>query len=1147
MGASRPGAASRRGQRVCLVVVAAVALAAGAAAPVTAQAPAERRAADAAVGGPSGAPVTKISVVRTADPSILGKHVVVEGVVTYADPHWGLLFVQDDEQGIFVQMRGRTVAVAVGDRVRAEGVASAGDFAPIIDTPSVFRLGPGRLPAPAKPDFQKLLTGEWDSQHVELEGIVRGLHPLSVKEGHLLFDVAVGTWRVLAQLPGRWTGERPEYLVDSRVRIRGVAGTLFNQQQQLVGLQLFVPSLAFVTPLSPPQLDPFAAPVHAIASLNRWVSRHGLGRRVRIRGEVTWARGRQVYVRDRSGSIAATLWSEAPLTPGQAVDVAGFVAAGTYSPTLEDAVVRSQGGRVEPAAAEMVAFGDLMGGRHDAALVTLEAEVVSHVAEPDLQLVLRVGDDVFTANGPAGKVIDGLEAGAVVQVTGVCRVQVDPLDTPRVPRGIQLLMRSGEDVQLLKRATFSPHRTLQALLLLFSMVLAGLFWIVSLRRRVQQQTQDLREQLDRERALEAQYRELVATANDLVVTSDADARVTSINDAGVRMTGLRVDQAAGRPLRELVAPADRARLDRVLAAVIANRAGATLEVGMGHATVELDVRPIFRHSRPAGLQAIGRDVTARKRSEAELANARDAAEAASRAKSEFLANISHEVRTPLNGIIGMTELALAGHLEPEPRQYLTLVRSSADSLLHIINDILDFSKIEAGHLTFERSPFDLRARLSDILEPLAVTARRKGLAFETHVAAALPEVAVGDPGRLGQVLTNLVGNAIKFTADGGVRVDVDIAPTQSGDGPATVRLRVAVRDTGIGIPADKHAMIFEAFTQADGSTSRRFGGTGLGLSIAASIVRRMGGSLDLTSEIDRGSTFTAVLPFDSGTAAELPAFSGDGLSRLLGPVAAGAADKPAVPLHRVLRILLVEDNPVNQRLAHEVLRRRGHAITVANHGREALDRLAEASFDLVLMDVQMPEMNGLAATEAIRAAELGTGRHLPIVAMTAHAMAGDRERCLAAGMDDYLTKPIRAEALITHVERMAMRMDESPGRPPAPAFDLAAALERVDHDEDLLAEIAGLFLKDAPEMLAAVAGAVAVGDADAVNRTAHRLKGSILTFGAEHAAAFALSLEEAGRNGALANAQADLARLAQAVARLRTALESYLVTLKKTA
>jgi PAS domain S-box-containing protein len=1122
-------------------------LTAGVAVPARAQGSPERRAADAAVDRPSTRPVTRISTIRTADPSVLGQPVAVEGVVTYTDPHWGLLFVQDDEQGIFVQMRGQSLAVDVGDRVRVDGVASGGDFAPIIDKPEVVRLGSGRLPTPARPDYQQLLTGEWDSQHVELEGIVRGVHPLSVKEGHLLFDVAVGTWRVLAQLPGLWKGELPEYLVDSRVRIRGVAGTLFNQQHQLVGLQLFVPSLAFVTPLHSPQLDPFAAPVHAIASLNRWVSRHGLGRRVRIRGEVTWARGRQVYVRDMSGSIAATLWSEAPLTPGQAVDVAGFVAAGTYSPTLEDAVVRSEGGRVEPAAPEVVALADLMGGRHDAGLVTLEAEVVSHVAQPDLQLVLRVGDGVVTANGPADAVIDGLEPGAVVKVTGVCRVQVDPIDTPRVPRGIQLLMRSGGDLQLLKRATFSPHRTLQALLLLFSMVLAGLFWIVSLRRRVQQQTQDLREQLDRERALEAQYRELVATANDLVVTSDADARVTSINDASERMTGLRVDQAVGRPLRELVAPADRARLDRVLAAVIANRAGATLEVGMGHATVELDVRPIFRHSRPAGLQAIGRDVTARKRSEAELAKARDAAEAASRAKSEFLANISHEVRTPLNGIIGMTELALAGHLEPEPRQYLSLVRSSADSLLHIINDILDFSKIEAGHLTFERSPFDLRARLSDILEPLGVTARRKGLTFETHVAAALPEVALGDPGRLGQVLTNLVGNAIKFTRDGGVRVDVDVATPQAGDGPGTVRLRVAVRDTGIGIPADKHAVIFDAFTQADGSTSRRFGGTGLGLSIAASIVRRMGGSLDLASEVGRGSTFTAVLPFDRGTPAELPVFAGDGLSRLLGPVVAGAADQPAVPLHRVLRILLVEDNPVNQRLAHEILRRRGHAVTVANHGREALDRLAEASVDLVLMDVQMPEMNGLEATEAIRAAEAGTGRHLPIVAMTAHAMAGDRERCLAAGMDDYLTKPIRAEALITHVERMAMRMDESSGRPQAPAFDLSEALERVDHDRDLLAEIAALFLTDAPEMLAAVASAVAVGDAQAVHRAAHRLKGSILTFAAEEAGALALSLEQAGRKGDLVNAKADLARLTSGVARLRAALESYIVNLKKSA
>ena len=354
-----------------------------------------------------------------------------------------------------------------------------------------------------------------------------------------------------------------------------------------------------------------------------------------------------------------------------------------------------------------VSAAELLAGQHDAGLVTLDAEVVNQVGEPDRLLVLKAGDLVFTAPGPPTGVLETFEPGTLVSVTGVCRVQVDPLDSPRVARGFQLLLRTPDDVRLVRRAALSPRRTVQALGLLFTMVLAGLAWIVGLRRRVAQQTQDLREQLDRERALEAQYRELVATANDLVVTCDADARVTSINEAGQRITGQSGDAAIGRPLRELVAATDRARLDRELATALAARTGTTLEVAIASlagaaVTLELDVRPIYRRSRPAGLQAIGRDVTARKRAEVELAQARDAAEAASRAKSEFMANISHEVRTPLNGIIGMTELVLASPMGEEPRQYLHLVRSSADSLLHIINDILDLSKVEAGHLQFER-------------------------------------------------------------------------------------------------------------------------------------------------------------------------------------------------------------------------------------------------------------------------------------------------------------------------------------------------------------------------------------------------------------------------------------------------------------
>jgi len=1069
----------------------------------------------------------------------------LEGVVTYVDPGWKLLFVQDAEEGIFVSMVGLPVEVSLGDHVVVEGRAAPGEFAPVVEGRRVARLGAGRLPVPARPSFQELLTGDWDSQFIELDGIVRGIYPLSEnKTQHLLFEVVVGTWRVLAQLPGKWTGPLPQHLVDAEVRIRGVAGTLFNQQRQLVRLQFFIPTLDMVTTVAPSRPDAFAAPVHTIGSLNRWVTRHGMGRRVRVRGEVTWANGRQVYLRDMSGSIAVTLWTPASLSAGQQVDVAGFVAVGTYSPTLEDAVIQQGSGRVEPAAAMRVTASELLTGRHDAGLVTLEAEVVNQMSEPDRLLVLKAGGQVFTAPGPPTGPLETLEPGTLVSVTGVCRVQVDPVDSPRVPLGFQLLLRTPDDVRLVRRAALSPRRTVQALGLLFAMMLVGLAWIVGLRRRVSQQTQDLREQLDRERALEAQYRELVATANDLVVTCDADSRVTSINEAGQRITGHSAELAIGRPLRDLVAASDRARLDRELSTALATRTGATLEVSIASTsdaavTLELDVRPIYRRSRPAGLQAIGRDVTARKRAEFELAHARDAAEAASRAKSEFMANISHEVRTPLNGIIGMTELVLASPMGDEPRQYLNLVRSSADSLLHIINDILDFSKVEAGHLEFDSAPFDLADRLTATLEPLGVTARSKGLSFDVHVASTLPSVLVGDAGRFGQVLVNLVGNAVKFTSDGGVRVDVEHAPSRPGDPPKMVRVRASVRDTGIGIPADKHKLIFEAFTQADGSTSRRFGGTGLGLSIAAKIVRRMGGTLHVTSAPGEGSAFTLVTPFERGSSVDLPALSSDGLSRLL-----GHADAPPLPAGRTaqtprpLRVLLVEDNPVNQRLAHEILRRRGHRVTVAENGREALDRLSETTFDIVLMDVQMPEMNGLDATCAIRAGEQATGRHVPIVAMTAHAMAGDRERCLAAGMDEYLTKPIRAEALISHVERFAMGAQPSSSGVPTPAFSFDETLQRVDGDLDLLAEIAGLFVSDAPAMLADITAAVAAGDANEVSRTAHRLKGSILTFGAPSAAGAALRLEQNGRVGDLTTARADVEYLAAETERLRIELES---------
>ncbi|HEY8536778.1 MAG TPA: ATP-binding protein [Vicinamibacterales bacterium] len=1122
----------------------------------------DRRPHDTAVGSSAigeaipdttGTPITEVSRIRVGDPADAGRPVRITGVVTYYDPDWRLLFVQDARQGIFVDLKTAgedhpLPAVRTGDRVEIAGIVGPGDFAPVIARPVVRRLGPGRLPEPARPSFQQLLTGEWDSQFIEIDGVVRGVRPLEeTASRHLYFDVSVGTWRVLAQLPGRWTGELPEHLVDAHVRLRGVGGTLFNAQRQLSGLQIFLPSMDMVTVIDRPALDPFEAPIHPIPSIYRWVTRHGIGHRVRVRGEVTWAGGRRIYVSDGGGDIAVTLWRETPVAVGDYLDVAGFPVPGAFTPTLEDAIVRpapvQPGARAVPREVNAEA---LLTGMHEAALVTLEGELVHRVDQPAPALVLRSGAIIVTAELPpdAGRLPD-VEEGALVRVAGVARFETTPGDAGA--RALRLLMRGPDDVRLVRLAAWSRQRTLQALGVLSAMILAAFAWIVLLKRRVAQQTQDLREQLERERALEARYRELVDTANDLVVTCDADGRVTSINRAGERLTGHTAESAIGRPVRELVAPEDRARLDRELAAAFAARSDARLEVTLRTAagervTVELDVRPIFRRSRVAGLQAIGRDVTARKRAAVELAQARDAAEAASRAKTEFLANISHEVRTPLNGILGMAELLLATKLEPEQRQYLALVRSSADSLLHIINDILDFSRIEAGHLQLEEAPFELGPRLSAALDPLAVAAQRKGLTFTTTLGAGLPAVVVGDAQRVGQVLTNLVGNAVKFTSTGSVTVEVDAEPLPGGE-PDQICLRIVVTDTGIGIPPEKHAQIFEAFTQADGSTSRRFGGTGLGLSIAASIARRMGGGIEVESAPGQGARFTARLPLRRGSAVELPALSAAGLSRLLGP-----ADMEAEPAWAAARtdapltVLLVEDNPVNQRLAQEILERRGHRVVLAGNGREALARLEEGRPDLVLMDVQMPEMNGLDATRAIRDREMETGApRLPIVAMTAHAMAGDRERCLDAGMDEYLTKPVRPEVLLSTVERLGRT--GATAADPRPPFDHAAALARVEGDRELLAEIAAIFLADRDAMLAEIRAALEAGDHERVWRGAHRLRGALLTLGAVPSIDAAARLEQAARAGDRTGASVACDQLVVELKRLSSALSS--VTLEK--
>lgn len=530
-----------------------------------------------------------------------------------------------------------------------------------------------------------------------------------------------------------------------------------------------------------------------------------------------------------------------------------------------------------------------------------------------------------------------------------------------------------------------------------------------------------------------------------------------------------------------------------------------------------------------------RVTAAREQAERGLVAAKDAAELAARTKNEFLAKVSHELRTPMNGVINMVKLVRDTRLTAAQHEYLETASACAEGMLSIVNDLLDLSKLEAGRMALSPTHFSLSHLLDRALKELGHRAAAKGLTLQVNVHTDVPDRLLGDELRLQQVLVNLVGNAVKFTEQGGIEVAVVATP---GEG-AKQRLSFWVSDTGPGIPPEKLQHIFVAFAQADGSITRRYGGTGLGLTISSEIVELMGGRLNVTSRVGVGSSFQFDALFErSSPDVALATAARDH------EVGADASETPA----KRLAVLLAEDNKVNERIVCALLERAGHEVVATENGQLALAALSRRAFDVVLLDVQMPVMDGHEAARRIRAGEVPGMEHVPLVAITAQAIAGDREKCFASGMNAYVPKPIDRDLLISTVERLGNRRslrlgDAVAASAPSPkpvevaALDVPDLMRRVGNDEALLATVLSAYLRESRVILQAIHRALAGQEGDAVRRSAHKLKGALLTLGARDAARVAASIEELGARGSWTNATETVAELEREVARVNAFIE----------